>query len=112
MIDQGLDFSIPHAELVERSIADLQGDLTSRVVSAVESTQAYLDRIGATNDAGPALRAILEVNPDALDIAASLDRERQAGQVRGLLHGIPILVKDNIDTNDGMLTTAGSVGAG
>ncbi len=109
MTDQGHDFSIPHAELEERSIADLQRDLTTGAISAVELTQAYLDRINATNDAGPALRAILEVNPDALDIAADLDRERQSGQLRGPLHGIPILVKDNIDTADSMLTTAGSL---
>jgi amidase len=68
----------------------------------------YLDRIQALDRTGPTLRAVLEINPDALSIADTLDRERKAGKVRGPLHGIPILIKDNIDTADRMTTTAGS----
>lgn len=109
MTGQAEPFAIPHAELEEQTIATLQDQLASGVISAVELTQAYLDRIAATNETGPSLRAVIELNPDALAIAASLDLERGQGSVRGPLHGIPILVKDNLDTADGMLTTAGSL---
>jgi len=78
------------------------GDLSTRQV-----VQAYLDRIEAIDKRGPALNSILTINPNALDIADRLDRERQDGNVRGPLHGVPILLKDNIDTGD-MPTTAGS----
>jgi len=78
------------------------GDLSTRRV-----VQAYLDRIEAIDKRGPALNSILTINPNALDIADRLDRERQDGNVRGPLHGVPILLKDNIDTGD-MPTTAGS----
>src|SRR6056297_84014 len=78
------------------------GDLSTRRV-----VQAYLDRIETIDKRGPALNSILTVNPNALDIADRLDRERQDGNVRGPLHGVPILLKDNIDTGD-MPTTAGS----
>lgn len=77
--------------------------------SARSITEAYLARIDAIDAAGPALRCVLERNPDAIAIAEGLDRERKAGRVRGELHGIPILVKDNIDTADRMATTAGSL---
>jgi amidase len=95
--------------LAETTIAQLQdgmrgGRLTSRGI-----TQAYLERIAALDRQGPTLRAILETNPDALAIADQLDRERNAGKVRGPLHGIPVVVKDNIDTHDRMQTTAGSL---
>jgi hypothetical protein len=80
------------------------GRLTSRGI-----TQAYLDRIAALDRQGPALRAVLETNPDALTIADGLDAERRRGKVRGPLHGIPVIVKDNIDTHDKMQTTAGSL---
>lgn len=95
--------------LEEASIAQLQaamatGDLTSRDLVAF-----YLARIEALNLQGPALRAVLETNPAALEIAAGLDRERTAGTLRGPLHGIPVLLKDNIDTADGMMTSAGSL---
>lgn len=76
--------------------------------TSVEITQLYLDRISALDRNGPRLRSIIETNPDALDIARSLDQERAQGTIRGPLHGIPIIVKDNIDTADGMSTTAGS----
>src|SRR5690606_12277471 len=69
----------------------------------------YLDRIHALDKNGPQLNSIIEINPDALQIATELDRERAAGNVRGPLHGIPIAIKDNIDTADRMLTTAGSL---
>ncbi|HKL15864.1 MAG TPA: amidase [Balneolaceae bacterium] len=78
------------------------GDLSTRRV-----VQAYLDRIETIDKRGPALNSILTINPNALDIADRLDRERQDGNVRGPLHGVPILLKDNIDTGD-MPTTAGS----
>ena len=93
----------------EASIDDLQrlmehGELTSR-----ELTRLYLDRIESTNLAGPCLRAVLECNPDALDIATALDAERKTRGPRGPLHGIPVLLKDNIDTGDRMQSTAGSL---
>jgi amidase len=96
-------------EVLERGIDDLQqamqsGGLTSRAI-----TQAYLRRIDAIDRQGPALNSVIELNPDALDLAARLDQERAAGKVRGPLHGIPVLLKDNIDTADRMKTTAGSL---
>ena len=72
-------------------------------------TELYLARIDALNQQGPELRAIIETNPQALEIADQLDAERKAGKVRGPLHGIPIALKDNIDTHDRMTTTAGSL---
>jgi amidase len=102
-------FALPHAELDERSIAALQDDLTRGALTSRELTQAYLDRIAAGNEQGPMLRAVIETNPEALAIAEALDAERRQGQVRGPLHGIPVLIKDNIDTGDQMLTTAGSL---
>ena len=77
--------------------------------TAVSLTKKYLRRIEETNLRGPTLRAVLEVNPDALEIARSLDREHKANGARGPLHGIPVLIKDNIDTHDRMMTTAGSL---
>jgi len=96
-------------ELEEDSIADLQGRLASGRETARSLTEKYLARIESLDQKGPALRAVLEINPDALSIAAALDRERKAGKVRGPLHGIPILIKDNISTSDRMTTTAGSL---
>ena len=108
-MSSGSSFSAPHADLEERSIFDLQNDLASGQLSARELTQAYLDRIAALNTDGPMLRAVIETNPEALDIADRLDSERRAGTARGPLHGIPVLIKDNIDSADQMLTTAGSL---
>ncbi|MDQ3810026.1 MAG: amidase [Chloroflexota bacterium] len=99
----------PHEELEEVSIADLQARLTDGQLSARELTQAYLDRVRAIDQAGPSLRSVIELNPDALDIAAALDQERAQRGPRGPLHGIPVLIKDNIDTADRMQTTAGSL---
>jgi amidase len=95
--------------IYEQSIAALQEAMASEAISAVELVQACLDRIAAIDHAGPSVRSVLEINPDALDIATTLDRERADGHVRGLLHGIPILLKDNIDTADNQQTTAGSL---
>jgi amidase len=96
-------------ELDELSISDLQRLVESGTENAVSLTEKYLERIAATNTAGPELRAIIEVNPDALDIARKLDAERRANGPRGPLHGIPVVLKDNIDTADRMTTTAGSL---
>ena len=79
------------------------GTLTSHAL-----TQAYLDRIAAIDDAGPALNAVIELNPDALAAADALDAERRAGKLRGPLHGLPVLLKDNIDIA-GMVNSAGSL---
>jgi amidase len=77
--------------------------------TAHELTAAYLQRIAAIDQSGPGLHAVIEVNPDALAIADQLDAERKAGKLRGPLHGIPVLIKDNIDTADHLATTAGSL---
>jgi amidase len=71
--------------------------------------EQYLERIAALDRAGPSLHAIIETNPDAVSLAEALDRERSAGRTRGPLHGVPVLLKDNIDTADRMTTTAGSL---
>ncbi|HKH93810.1 MAG TPA: amidase [Gemmatimonadaceae bacterium] len=95
-------------DVEERSVAGWQtalgrGELTSR-----QLVERYLQRIESLDGKGPRLRAMLEANPDALAAAAALDAERRAGKVRGPLHGIPVLVKDNVDTAGRMHTTAGS----
>ena len=76
--------------------------------TVTDVVQAYLDRISAIDDNGPTLNAVIEVNPDALAIAAQLDAELKEGRKRGPMHGVPVLLKDNIDTHDQMSTTAGS----
>ena len=95
--------------LEEVSIGDLADALAAGAQTARSVTQAYLARIAAIDRQGPTLRSVIETNPDALDIADGLDSERAAGRVRSPLHGVPILVKDNIDTADRMTTTAGSL---
>jgi amidase len=96
-------------ELEEVTILDLQKRMVSGQDSARSLTEKYTARIEALDRRGPELRAVLEINPDAIEIAEKLDQERKAGRVRGPLHGIPILVKDNIGTADRMTTTAGSL---
>lgn len=102
-------FDVAAFELEETTIADLQTAMTAGRMTARSITQAYLNRIEELDRKGPALGHVIETNPDALSIADSLDAERKAGRVRGPLHGIPILIKDNIDTADRMTTTAGSL---
>ena len=101
-------FTVAPFALEEATIADLQSAMAAGRMTARSITQQYLDRIAQLDRKGPTLRHVLETNPDALSIADSLDRERKVGKVRGPLHGIPILLKDNIDTADRMTTTAGS----
>ena len=99
----------PAFELEEMTISDLQQRLSSGEYSSKQLVEKYWDRIGHIDKAGPVLRSVIERNPDAERIAADLDRERKERRIRGPLHGIPILIKDNIDTHDRMLTTAGSL---
>src|SRR5436305_190920 len=96
-------------ELDEATIPQLQAGMQTGKYSAVSLVKKYLGRISELDSAGPRLNAIIELNPDALSIAHGLDRERRAKGPRGPLHGIPILLKDNIDTHDRMSTTAGSL---
>jgi len=100
---------VPASELDEITVAELQDRLAKGALTAQRLTQAYLDRIRAIDRGGPAVNSVIELNPDALAIAEALDAERKAGKVRGPLHGIPVLIKDNIDTGDRMMTTAGSL---
>src|SRR2546425_12191504 len=93
----------------ELTISDLQAQLRSGALTARQLAERYLERIEAIDRHGPALNSVIELNPDALAIAGALDAERQARGPRGPLHGIPILIKDNIDTGDRMQTTAGSL---
>lgn len=95
-------------ELEEVPITELHAGMVSGRWSSREITELYLRRIEEIDRQGPTLRSIIETNPDALEIAAERDREREAGQIRGALHGIPIILKDNIATHDRMTTTAGS----
>lgn len=92
----------------EANIADLQAKMAAGTLTSHALTQAYLDRIAAIDRAGPALNAVIELNPKALEEADALDAERKAGKVRGPLHGIPVLLKDNIDATP-MANSAGSL---
>lgn len=96
-------------ELEEITIADLQNGMKSGKFTARSLVEKYTARIDAIDKRGPAVNAIIQMNPDALAIAEDLDRERQAKRPRGPLHGVPMLIKDNIDTADRMMTTAGSL---
>jgi amidase len=99
----------PATDIVEATIAELQEAMTRGGLSSRNLVDMYLDRIRELDQSGPKVFSVLEVNPDARRIARRLDRERKNGHVRGPLHGIPILLKDNIDTGDKMETTAGSL---
>src|ERR1035438_4235923 len=96
-------------DLQEATIDWLQQKMQSGQYTSVDITNKYLKRIAQIDKSGPKLNAVIELNPDALSIAASLDKERKEGRLRGPLHGIPVLIKDNIDTGDNMMTTAGSL---
>jgi amidase len=96
-------------ELDEITIADLQAGMAAGKYSAYSITEKYLWRIEEIDKRGPALASVIEINPEAPAIAEALDKERKSGKVRGPLHGIPVLIKDNIDTADRMQTTAGSL---
>ena len=96
-------------ELNEMTIDELQQKMKAGVYSSVMLTELYLQRIESVDKDGPALNAVIEINPDSRAIAEQMDRERKEGKIRSPLHGIPILVKDNIDTGDKMMTTAGSI---
>ncbi len=96
-------------KLNELTIDDLKKMMETGKESSESLVKLYLDRIAEIDKKGPGINAIIEINPDAQKIAAELDKERAAGKIRGPLHGIPVLLKDNIDTADKMQTTAGSI---
>ena len=95
--------------LNEITIDGLQQKMQSGEYTSRSITQLYLDRIDTIDKKGPAINAVIEINPDALSIADEMDKERKAGKIRGPLHGIPVLIKDNINTGDKMMTTAGAL---
>ncbi|GAC1652609.1 MAG: amidase [Herpetosiphon sp.] len=96
-------------DIVEVSITELQRRMSTGQLTARSLVSRYLERIAALDQSGPLIHSVLELNPDVYAIADALDAERASKGARGPLHGIPILLKDNIDTDDGMLTTAGSL---
>src|SRR5258707_10730952 len=91
-------YHVPFTELEEKTISELQEALAAGTLTARRLVEMYQERIQALNETGPALRAVLEINPAALAIADALDAERRIQGPRGPLHGIPILLKDNIAT--------------
>ena len=95
--------------VLDLDVAAQQAQMQAGKVSSQALVSGYLARIAAVDEAGPRINSVIELNPDALAIAQGLDRERKAGKVRGPLHGIPVLLKDNIATGDNMCTTAGSL---
>ena len=100
---------MPSFELDEVTIAELQHGMETGRFTARSIAEKYLSRIEAIDKNGPASIAVIQTNPDALAIADALDKERKEKGPRGPMHGIPVLIKDNIDTADGMMTTAGSL---
>jgi amidase len=95
--------------LPEWTISELQEKMESGELTARQLTELYLQRIAVVDKEAPYINAIIELNPDVLEVADGLDKERKAGKVRSALHGIPVLLKDNIGTHDRMQTTAGSL---
>src|SRR5262249_30859353 len=100
---------VPTFEFDEISITELQAGLTSGKYTARYLAEKYLTRIEQIDKNGPAVNSVIEINPDALTIAESLDSERKQKGARGPLHGIPVMIKANLDTGDRMMTTAGSL---
>src|SRR3989441_930537 len=92
----------------EKTVAQLQAEMAAGTLTSVQLTQFYIDRILALDQNGPNVNSVIELNPDALVMAQNADALRAKGKVLGPLHGIPVLLKDNIDTGDKMQTTAGS----
>lgn len=109
LVDKKEESTDEQFELNEATIESLQQIMQSGKHSSKSITQLYLDRIQKIDRSGPKLNSVIELNPDALSIAAQMDEERKAGKLRGPLHGIPVLIKDNIDTADKMQTTAGAL---
>jgi amidase len=97
------------SSILDAGVHEQQAQMAAGKLSAKSLVQQYLARIAAIDKAGPRINAVIELNPDAIAIAEQLDRERKAGKLRGPLHGIPVLIKDNIATADRMSTTAGSL---
>jgi amidase len=95
--------------LNEATIDELQQKMTKGELSSRTITEMYLQRIESIDKSGPAINSVIEINPDAVALADAMDAERRAGKFRGPLHGIPVLIKDNINTADKMMTTAGSL---
>ncbi|MBR8536817.1 amidase [Carboxylicivirga sediminis] len=95
--------------LSDISVVELQEKMKSGELTSEDIVQLYLNRIEQIDKKGPGINAVVEINPDAIDIARSLDEERSLGNLRGPLHGIPVLIKENIDTGDQMITSAGSL---
>jgi amidase len=96
-------------EFDEMTVTEMEEGMASGRFTAHSLTDKYLARIESIDKHGPAINSVIEVNPDAISIAKALDKERKQKHVRGPLHGIPVLIKDNIDTADRMMTTAGSL---
>jgi len=96
-------------EISELTISQLQQCLQNGRYTSEKLVSMYLDRIERIDKAGPELNSVIEINPDVIEISVQLDKERKSGKVRSPLHGIPVMIKDNIDTGDKMLTTAGSM---
>lgn len=107
--DQPDDATAKDFPLAEITIDALQQKMQSGDWTAESIVKMYLKQIAAIDQKGPRLNTVIELNPDALEIARALDRERKAGKLRGPMHGIPVLIKDNIDTGDNMMTTAGAL---
>jgi amidase len=101
----GLVLPEVHTELNEVTVSELQAGMKSGKFTSKALVEKYLERI---KEIDPKLRSVIETNPDAIKIAEQMDKERRRGKVRSMMHGIPVLIKDNIDTRDRMKTTAGS----
>ena len=100
-----------HFPFLEATVPQLKAEMAAGRLTSVRLTRAYIDRIHELDSEGPGVNSIIELNPDALEIAHRADELRRHGIVLGPLHGIPVLLKDNIDTGDRMQTSAGSFAA-
>src|SRR3979411_3164192 len=98
------------SDLNEATVTQLQALMAKKKLRSAELVDYYLRRIGSLDQSGPTVNSVIEINPDAREIASQLDDERRSRGARGPLHGIPVLLKDNIDTHDEMQTAAGSLG--
>jgi amidase len=103
------EYSPKEFDLEEMTISDLQDQMKSGKFTAHSLARKYIERMSDVDRSGPKINSVIEINPEAIVIAEALDQERRQGRLRGPLHGIPILIKDNIDTADRMMTTAGSL---